>query len=111
MREKRAFFMDGCFEPSKQQNDCHRRGGRDDDEGALNMALNKEDFKHGAFFVVGMIVVAAVGIYIWSDEKACAEKGGERLRPLFGTFRCYDKASLREVAPGRRQQPHDGLGD
>lgn len=53
--------------------------------------------KHRAFVVVGVIMLAIIWIVVYIQEKQCAEKGGERLRAVFGTFTCYDKASLREV--------------
>jgi hypothetical protein len=59
--------------------------------------LEQGELKRGAFVVVGLLVVAIIWIGIYSQEKQCAEKGGERLRPLWGTFTCYDKAALREV--------------
>lgn len=61
------------------------------------MAWSKDELKRGTFVVVGLLVVAIIWIGIYSQEKQCDEKGGERLRALWGTFTCYDKASLREV--------------
>jgi hypothetical protein len=61
------------------------------------MGWNREELKRGAFVLVGLLVVAIIWIGVYSKEKECAAKGGERLRPLWGTFACYDKASLREM--------------
>jgi len=32
-------------------------------------------------------------------DASCTANGGERMRPLWGQFKCYDKASLKEIKP------------
>ena len=45
-------------------------------------------------------IAACVLAWMASKESAsCEAAGGERLRPVWGQFKCYDKASLKEIKP------------
>ena len=35
----------------------------------------------------------------FKTNASCTANGGERLRPLWGQFKCYDKTSLKEIKP------------
>ena len=54
-----------------------------------------------ARIVIYGAAIVAIGL-AWMAFKAdasCTASGGERMRPLWGQFKCYDKASLKEIKP------------
>lgn len=47
--------------------------------------------------VLGVGFAVTVWIGVASLESQCDEKGGVRLRQIFGAYHCYHVASLREI--------------
>lgn len=54
-----------------------------------------------ARIVIYAAAIVAIGLawMAFKADAACTANGGERMRPLWGQFKCYDKASLKEIKP------------
>lgn len=50
-----------------------------------------------AWLTAVAVAAAAAAVWAWHAEEECLDAGGVRMRPLFGTWQCYDAGSLKLV--------------
>lgn len=59
-----------------------------------------ESDRFARIFIYCVAIAACVLAWMaFKADAACTASGGERMRPLWGQFKCYDKTSLKEIKP------------